>query len=332
MKALVYTAPNTVEYRDEPAPVQTDGESLVQIEAAGICGSDLHAYLGHDSRRVPPLILGHEVCGTVVEGELSGQTVVLNPLITCGKCNVCLDGRTNLCADRELIGMNRPGAFADYISIPTNNLIQVPADANSTHLALTEPAATALHAIRLADRAAARPTSESNALVVGSGSVGMFCVLFLKDYGCKNVTLYETNALRRETAESTETCKVLDPTKIDKEYGCYDLVIDAVGNQITRETSINAVRPGGVVMHIGLGSATGGLDARTLTLSEITFIGTYTYTALDLKTAARKIYSAEIGPLDWADERPMSDGAGAFQELISGLVSSPKIILHPHLS
>ena len=112
MKALVYTAPNTIEFRPEPAPSLLPGDSLVKVEAVGICGSDLHAYLGHDSRRVPPLILGHEVCGTVIEGSSKGKQVVVNPLITCGECNDCLNGLTNLCLNRKLIGMNRPGAFA----------------------------------------------------------------------------------------------------------------------------------------------------------------------------------------------------------------------------
>ncbi len=329
MKALVYTAPQVIEYRDEPNPATDFGDSLVQIEAAGICGSDLHAYLGHDNRRVPPLILGHEVCGTVVEGAMIGEKVVLNPLITCGKCDFCLDGRTNLCKERKLIGMNRPGAFADLIGIPASNLIKVPSDASSAHLALSEPAATALHAVRLADGASARPVSEAKALVIGGGSVGLFCVMFLRDYGCKSVTLHEANALRRATAESTGTCTVLDPSQIEKNQAQYDLVFDAVGIEATRESAIEAVVPGGVVMHIGLGSSKGGVNVRTLTLSEITFIGTYTYTALDIKVAARKLYASHIDPLDWIDQRPLADGAGAFQELIKGSVAAPKIILHP---
>ena len=329
MKALVYTAPETVQYRSEPPPELARDESIVKVEAVGICGSDLHAYLGHDSRRVPPLILGHEICGTVVEGAQTGMKTVLNPLITCGICDVCMDGRTNLCLERKLIGMNRPGAFADYVGIPSKNLIEVPSDASPVELALTEPAATSLHAVRMAEESSARPISEGRALVIGSGSVGMFAVYFLRDYGCKDITLYETNALRRQTAEKTGTCKVMNPIGETIELHAFDTVVDAVGNQASRSTSVQSVKPGGVIMHIGLGSAQGGMDVRTLTLFEITFIGTYTYTALDLKIAARKIHSGELGPLDWVDERSLSDGSQAFRELIDGQVCSPKIILRP---
>lgn len=329
MKALVYTAPNSIEYRREPDPSLLPGESLVRVDAVGICGSDLHAYLGHDSRRVPPLILGHEVCGSVVAGEHVGKQVVVNPLITCGECDECLSGLTNLCADRKLIGMNRPGAFAEQLSIPANNLVEVAAHADSAQLATTEPAAVALHAVRLVERVAMRPLSEGAALVLGGGAIGLLCALFLKDYGCKQVTVTETNAQRRRVLEAAQVCRVMDPSSGRVELNHYDAVFDAVGMPVTRQTSISAVKAGGIITHLGLGDASGDMDIRRMTLSEITFIGTYTYTALDFRVAAQKIGSGDLGALDWIDERPLSDGSQAFRELIRGQVASPKIILRP---
>ena len=331
MKALVYTAPNTIEYRNELDPNLVADESLVRIDAVGICGSDLHAYLGHDSRRVPPLILGHEVCGTVVEGPRTGVKAVLNPLITCGECDDCVNGLTNLCKDRKLIGMNRPGAFAEFITIPTKNIVEVPIDSDSTKLALTEPAAVSLHAVRLVEKIAVRPISEGAALVIGGGAVGLFCVYFLLDYGCKNITLAETNADRRMTIEKLGLCDVVDPVKTDLESDGFDSVLDAVGNEHTRRLSIQAVKPGGVIMHIGLSDAHGEMDVRKMTLAEVTFIGTYTYTALDFRVAARKIQNGEIGTLDWVDERSLAQGSTSFQELIQGQVASPKIVLRPNI-
>ena len=84
MKALVYTAPHEIVYRDEPPPQRAAGEVLIGIDAVGICGSDLHAYHGRDPRRVPPLILGHELAGRILEGSGTGRRVTVNPLITCG--------------------------------------------------------------------------------------------------------------------------------------------------------------------------------------------------------------------------------------------------------
>jgi len=96
MKALVYTGTEEVIFRDEPEPVAADNEVMVKVEASGICGSDMHAYHGHDERRVPPLILGHEASGIVVDGQYAGQRMVINPLVTCGQCRDCLCGRTRI--------------------------------------------------------------------------------------------------------------------------------------------------------------------------------------------------------------------------------------------
>ena len=97
-----------------------EGESILKVHASGICGSDMHAYHGKDERRIPPLILGHEVSGQVQNGKFKGKDVVLNPLITCGKCEYCLKGREHLCPTRVLLGMNRPierqGVFAELVS------------------------------------------------------------------------------------------------------------------------------------------------------------------------------------------------------------------------
>ena len=105
MKALVYTAPNEVTYRDEPEPSAAPGEVKIRVDAVGICGSDMHAYHGHDPRRNPPLILGHELAGEILEGPGKGRRATVNPLITCGYCEYCKQGRDNLCANRTMIGM-----------------------------------------------------------------------------------------------------------------------------------------------------------------------------------------------------------------------------------
>jgi len=180
--------------------VRGPDDALVQVEAVGICGSDMHAWHGHDPRRVPPLILGHEACGTVVEGPEPGTRVVFNPLITCGTCACCQSGRSNLCASRELIGMRLPGAFSEQVALPARNLIPVPTGMDPATAALTEPCATAWHALTLAARAAWRPVPECRALVIGGGSVGLLGALILKAWGARDVHLAETNPLRRETA------------------------------------------------------------------------------------------------------------------------------------
>ena len=151
MKALVYEGVETLGYRDVPDPKPAPGEQLIKVDAVGICGSDMHAYLGHDARRPAPLILGHEAAGTIVGGARDGTRVTVNPLVTCGTCLACKTGRENLCPTRQIISMQpREGAFAQYLAMPDQNLIVVPADVPLTKAALAEPLAVSWHTARLA--------------------------------------------------------------------------------------------------------------------------------------------------------------------------------------
>ena len=123
MKALVFTDKEQLKYQSMPSPVPKGEERLVRVSAAGICGSDMHAYHGFDDRRFPPLILGHEISGTL---ENSNESVIINPLITCGNCYECKNGIEHLCQTRSLIGMSKPaerhGGFAEFVSVPQKNL------------------------------------------------------------------------------------------------------------------------------------------------------------------------------------------------------------------
>jgi 2-desacetyl-2-hydroxyethyl bacteriochlorophyllide A dehydrogenase len=332
MKALVYTNPNEVTYRDEPDPARGDGEVVLDIDAVGICGSDMHAYHGRDPRRNPPLILGHELCGTIVEGNGAGTRVTVNPLITCGRCRYCLTGRNNLCANRTMIGMTRPGGFAERMSIPAASLIAIPEDMTARQAALTEPAATALHALDRAARALARPLPEARTLVIGGGAVGLLAALLLKSYGCRGVWLAETNPLRRESAARCADCATCDPREGDGHgpaESSMDLVVDAVGGKSTRNTALEAVRPGGVVVHVGLMDWASEIDMRKLTLAEITLIGTYTYSTADLDATVAALHAGAFGDLDWVEERSLADGATAFADLDHGRTAAAKILLRP---
>ena len=117
MKALVYTGTQMSEIRDVDVPVVGDNQVLVDLAFCGICGSDMHAWHGHDERRVPPLVLGHEAVGIVQTGSLAGKRVAINPLMTCGDCDFCNSGDEHLCPSRELIGIRVPGAVDAFTTI-----------------------------------------------------------------------------------------------------------------------------------------------------------------------------------------------------------------------
>ncbi len=323
MKALVYEGVEQVVHREVPDAVPEFGEHLIRVEAVGICGSDMHAYLGHDARRPAPLILGHEAAGVIVGGPRDGARVTVNPLVTCGVCPACRSGRENLCPNRQIISMPpREGAFAQYVTMPDRNLVEVPEDVPLSKAALAEPLAVSWHAVRLAI-AALHPASEKRALVLGGGAIGLAAALALNAMGVEEVTLAEPNPGRRDFLLR------LGLRVVDGVIGTYPVVIDAVGFAATRATASACAEPGGVIAHVGLGEDTGGLDIRRMTLQEVTFIGTYTYTAEDFRETAQAIFDGRLGPLDWTEARPLSEGAQAFRDLRSGVVAAPKIILDP---
>ena len=333
MKALVYTQPNEVQLLERPEPELEAGDVVLKIDAVGICGSDMHAYHGHDPRRKPGLVLGHEFCGTVVQSNVPaysiGMRVTGNPLITCGVCDYCVQGRNNLCSNRSMVGMTRPGAFAQYMSIPAKSLINMPQDMRAVHAALTEPAATALHAINMSMKAMARPLPENRTLVIGGGAIGMLAALLLKHYGCSDVVLAETNPLRRASIEKHAGAQTYDPRESTPQENSFDYVIDAVGSKTTRAVALQAVKPGGVVMHIGLQDWASEIDMRKLTLAEITLMGTYTYTTADLRATVKLLYAGAFGDLSWVHTMPLALGAQAFTELDTGKQASAKVVLLP---
>ena len=324
MKALVYEDMETLVLREVRRPVAAQGEQLIRIHAVGICGSDMHAYLGHDERRPAPLILGHEAAGIVENGPWKGRRVTINPLVTCRTCVYCREGRENLCRNRQIISMPpREGAFAQFVAVPERNLVTVPEDVPLNKAALVEPLAVGWHAARLGLQAL-DPSTGLRAMIIGGGAIGLATALTLKVMGVEDITIAEPNELRgaylRNRCGQDAVAKVRETAPI---------VIDAAGYAASREAASCFAEPGGVIVHVGLGEDSGGLDVRRMTLQEITFIGTYTYSAQDFRDTAHAIFDGRLGPLDWFETCPLADGASVFADIQAGRTPAPKIILDP---
>jgi (R,R)-butanediol dehydrogenase / meso-butanediol dehydrogenase / diacetyl reductase len=132
VKAIVWNGPEEMSVEEMPEPEVGPGAVIVRPEAVGICGSEVEGYLGKMGNRTPPLVMGHEFAGTVVEAgegveeDLVGRTVVVNPLYVDGTCRMCRMGLKNLCPNRGLIGIHRPGGFAEYVRVPAENAYPLP--------------------------------------------------------------------------------------------------------------------------------------------------------------------------------------------------------------
>ncbi|HYA51382.1 MAG TPA: alcohol dehydrogenase catalytic domain-containing protein, partial [Streptosporangiaceae bacterium] len=177
VKALVFTAPGQVELLDVPEPDPAPGEVLVEVRAAGICGSELHG-ARRPGFRQPPLIMGHEFAGIGAGGE----AVVVNPILSCGRCAECRRGLRHVCREREIIGVHRAGGFAERVAVPASALRPLPPGLPWEAAALIEPAANAVHAWNLAGRALGASGAASThgaqgarVAVIGCGAIGLLC-------------------------------------------------------------------------------------------------------------------------------------------------------------
>ena len=334
MKALVYTGTEKLEYKNFDDPNIVNDESIIKVSASGICGSDMHAYHGRDERRIPPLILGHEVSGIIEKGIDKGKKVVLNPLITCGNCDYCKSGSEHLCNKRVLLGMNRPverqGGFAELVLVPDKNIYELPAGLEMKKAPIAEPAAVSFHAVELGIKSLKKPLEQCKVLVIGGGAIGLLCGLILEKLKkCQELVLSEPNNKRLDVCKKNLSSECIDTKNHKINENSFDLIFDTVGMEITRQSSIKFIKPGGSIIHIGLTQPSGSFDFRKATLQEITFIGTYTYSNKDFEKTLDILSKGKIGDLSWIEFRELSTGAEAFKEIHNGSCAAPKIVLIP---
>ena len=334
MHALVYTGTNKIDFREEKDPIAKPGESLVKVKASGICGSDMHAFHGNDERRLPPLILGHEVSGTSLDGKFKNKEVVINPLISCDKCDYCHNKREHLCPKRTMIGMSTPvkreGGLAELVSVPEKNIFEVPKKLSIKEAALAEPAAVALHAVLLAEQNLKKPLSECKILIQGAGAIGLLCGLVLnKEKKSTNIIMSDPNKKRLDDCAKYLKANFVSPNDKSIKENNFDLILESVGLEVTRHQAIKSIAPGGTIVHIGLTQPSGTFDFKKLTIQEITLVGTYCYTNKDFQKTLEILTEKKLGDLGWIEYRDLKKGSEAFNEIHNGSCIAPKIILIP---
>ena len=325
MKALVYTGTQETEIRNVELPSAAAGQTVIDIAFCGLCGSDMHAWHGHDARRIPPLILGHEIVGIAQTGTFAGKRVAVNPLMTCGTCDQCQSGNEHLCYSRELLGMRVPGGFAEKVAVNESNLTVISDDLAFVDAALAEPLACAVHAVRLGLEASQHNTDQK-VIVLGGGAIGLLSALVFKHHGFADIKIAETNEGRRAMLAELGGITPYDPLAETGGESVAHIVLDAVGSSHTRTAASQLVRPGGQIIHIGLQDNNDGLDTRRLTLQEISFQGTYCYQDKDFAAALSLLTEGVIKADFWTDTRPLDAGIQSFWDVHNG-TAPPKIIL-----
>jgi threonine dehydrogenase-like Zn-dependent dehydrogenase len=338
MRALHYPAFDQLEIRDvEVAPLRPD-EVRLKVAACGICGSELESFKNHSPRRPPPLVMGHEFCGTIAElGDevrdwKAGARVVSNSLVPCGKCVRCRRGDTHLCADRQIFGMHRAGAFAEYVNVPARCLIPWPENLPAEAAAMAEPMANGVHVVRVS-----RHLPAAVALVIGAGPIGLFCQQALQVLRGSRVMVADLSPERLAVAKKLGAFRVVNPREEDlvqavmaeTEGEGADLTVDAVGGAITKKNSLDALRPGGASVWIGLHENTVTLDTYGITLPEKQVLGTYAATIEELKQALDLMSSGKVDALSWVKRFSLEEGVTAFQRMLAAKGADIKAVICP---
>jgi threonine dehydrogenase-like Zn-dependent dehydrogenase len=338
MRTLHYPAFDQLEIRDIDEVAPQPDEVKLKVAACGICGSELESYKNKSPRRPPPLVMGHEFCGTIAEMGSAvtdwrvGARVVSNSLVPCGKCVRCERGDTHLCAHRQIFGMHRPGAFAEYVNVPARCLIPWPENLPAEAAALAEPMANGIHVVRVS-----KHLPVNVALVIGAGPIGLFCQQALQVLRGAKVYVADLSPERLAVAKKLGAVRVINPreedvTKIILEAtggeGA-DLSVDAVGSGLTKRTSLDAIRAGGATVWIGLHENSMTFDSYNITLPEKQVLGTYAATIEELQQALDLMSAGKVDALSWVQRFPLTDGVTAFQRMLAAKGADIKAVVCP---
>jgi threonine dehydrogenase-like Zn-dependent dehydrogenase len=335
MQALYYPDWGKLEIRDVPRPILADGEVLIRVSDCGICGSELDTFRAQSPRRMPPLIMGHEFCGWVEEVRnthnrwADGSRVISHALVHCGNCAACLRGDTNLCLHRQVFGMQRPGAFAEYVAVPERVLIPWAEGVPSSTAVFAEPLSNGINAMRQG------PTARrSRVIVIGAVPIGLMCLVAAKRLHHSTVVVADRIPERLEAARmlgADLTVNVLHQSLADEIHKYWsgdgaEFVVDAVGSAETKPLSVELAEPGGMIVWVGLHEDLIHLSSYDLTLGQKCVSGTYSGSMSDFRQAA-ELLSSDNFDTSWATRYPLEDGETAFRDMLLSRGSNIKAIL-----
>lgn len=334
MRALAYNGPWDLILTDLPEPAPNTDTVVIDVLATGICGSDLHGYTGDTGRRVAGQVMGHESVGRVVNGGSLpvGTIVTFNPIISCGTCNFCAAGDTQVCLKSEVVGVapELDGSFAERIGIPSRNVIALSASAPLLHGALVEPLAVGYHAVMRGE-----PRADDRLLIVGGGPIGQAAAIGARRAGVEKILVSEPTDSRRTLLEalgfSTTTPDSLDRAVSRALGGPASLVIDAVGIESTVSAATSSSTNRARIVLVGMGANRMAIEPYGFTVGERTLVGSYCYSEHDFASTAAWV-SEGHAELDLLIDRvvPLVDGAEAFRSLADGSGDSNKTLLVSH--
>jgi L-iditol 2-dehydrogenase len=322
MRALVLSEGYELLVDNVPIPVIKDNEVLIKIKSVGICGSDVHGFKGTTGRRIPPVIMGHELSGVIEKkGKHSlfkiGDRVAVNSTIYCGQCSECNLGHFSICSNRKVIGVScseysRDGGMAEYISLPDHIVYELPDNVSYDEAALLEPCSVALHAVSKIN-----VSKNKQILVFGAGTIGLLITHMLKMKGYENIYIVDKIKSRLDIAlRMGATKKVLWDKSMLNEYSVQlehptliDCIIDAVGTSDSLNAGIKMINRRGLIRLVGNTMGRVDFPLQDVVTKEIILKGSYAFNdemaecisfmeqkKIDVKPLISKIIDLEEAP------------------------------------
>lgn len=340
MKALRYLGSKKLEVQEVPRPAVQKGEVLLKVRACGICGSDVHGWLGLTGRRTPPMTMGHEFSAEVVETSAEvksvrpGDGVIVQPINFCGECVNCEQGLTNMCLNKKFFGvLTVDGALAEYVAVPEKLLYKLPENCSYEVAALTEP-----YAVAYGSLVKSGSLKNQNIMIVGAGTIGL-CILQLeKLHNPKQIIVCDLSDARLQVALDLGADAVINPKKEDylaavkrlTEGMMLDTSIEAVGVEATANQSIKTVKVGGVCVWVGMSQKEMTINMQDIVCSAREIRGSFNYTHKEFgevveilgsgKVDAKKLISKVVS---------LEDAPAAFRALHENPDQYIKILVNP---
>ena len=343
MKALVLTEYNHFEVQEIEKPIPSDDEVLLRVRACAICGSDVHGMDGSTGRRIPPVVMGHEASGEIVQAGCKvknykvGDRVTFDSTIYCNDCSYCKKGDVNLCDNRMVFGVScgdyrKNGALAEYLAVKEYLLYRLPDNVSYEHAAMAEPLAVALHGVSLVE---IKPAD--NAVVIGAGIIGLLTIAVLKERGVTRIISVDIDDARLEKAKefgasAAVNSKISDAgaeiKRLTRSIGA-DLSFEAVGVQDTARLSLNCLRKGGNAVWIGNLSPDVNIPMQAAVTRQLGVYGSCACAGEYAESLALiSKGKVNIGALLSAVV-PLERGAEMFERLRSGKENLMKVVVTP---
>lgn len=340
MRAAVYHAAGDVRLERRALPQPGEGETLIRVLRSGMCGTDAsewrhgptlfpvdrpHPASGH----LGPLVLGHEFLGEVrssAGGFRPGDVVASGAGISCGACDRCREGRTNLCRRYVTLGLNRDGGMAEYVAVPESTLVPVPAGLGLDAAGLAQPLAVGLHAVRRS-----RARDGDRVVIIGAGAIGTFVLAGLRALHDTHTTVVDLAGSRLDRALRLGADAVRAVGEGLGDLGRADVVIEASGAPGQLGTAIGLARPGGTVLQVGLPGTPQDVDVQRLVLNEISIETTLAHVcADDLPAALQFLAATDLAAELLEGVYPLQRLPELLEDLASGRIAG-KVLIDPTL-